>query len=380
MPAKTISILVDHFLENNMYRTLPFLEIFYKHFNLEILAGKIDKKNLQYATHLSEEVFRNIDTRFYDIFKSIKKSYNYLNFVRISKMIRGDFIICYKFLPGMLVPAVIRKISKNVKLIVDIDDYDVAFRGNIDKQVTILSSRLIKFATLVFSGSKFLQEKYGGIYIPTPVKTNHFNKKNFNPNLIREKYKLGNSLVILYMGTFSPHKGIKEIIDIFHLIAKERKNILLLMVGGAKNRRLDESYRNYAKKKCGDRVIFTGFLPHIEMPYFISCADIFLTPVRDNLIVYAQTPAKIAEVQSMEVPIISSAIGEYSNLINDGTDGFLLEPEDLNGFKEKILLLLDDESKRKEMGRNARISCIKNRSYNVVENKLLNILKKYDFY
>lgn len=380
MAHKKISILVDQFLGNNMYRTFPFLEILNENFELEVLTSSFDKSQVALTTHLSEDIFKKIEIKSFNTFSSIRKRYDYTNFFRIADAIKGELMICYKFLPGMLIPSLLRKLTKRKKLIVDLDDYDVAFRRGIDKNFTLMISKLTKLSNLVFSGSKFLQKKYGGIYLPTPVKIDYFNREQFNSMYMRERYNLQDQFIILYMGTFALHKGIKEIIDIFSLVLQECKNVKLLMVGGAKKERLEELIRNYGVKKCGKNIIFSGFRPHAEMPYFLASSDVFLTPVRDVEIVRAQTPAKIAEAQSMSVPIISSAVGEYKNLIKDESDGFLLEPGNLRAFKDKIIYLMENEQEKIKMGKQARDNCIRYRSYETIQRKINKIFIEYDLF
>lgn len=376
MTQKKISILVDQFLENNIYRTLPFLEILNSKYNLEILGGKIQKSKFKYATHLSEEIFKHVEIKTFNTFSSIRKPYNFLDFIRIVNAIEGELMICYKFLPGMFIPSLLKKITKRVKLIVDLDDYDIAFKQGIDKYFTLGLSKVIKLANLIITGSRYLQEKYGGVYLPTPVNVDYFNREKFSPSFIRNRYQLDNAFIILYMGTFTQHKGIYEIFDIFSQLRKEVDNVKLLMVGGAKGEKKNEQFIKYGKLKCGSDVIFTGFRPHSEMPYFLSCGDLLLTPVRDVEIVRAQTPAKIAEAQSMGLPIISSSVGEYKNLIRDGVDGFLLNPLDISGFKEKILYLLENENEKILFGKNARANCIKTHSSDVIQKKLFKVLSR----
>ncbi len=286
-------------------------------------------------------------------------------------------IICYKALPDNLIPSVFKKVTSKKFLIIDLDDYDLAFRRYTDYLIAYCTEKLKALADLIIVGSKILQKWYGGVYVPTPVNTNFFNKKHFDKNYILEKYNLEQSKIILYMGTFRAHKGIKEIFDIFSSVQKEEKDAKLLMVGGIENKELYERYVKYGEKKCGKNIIFTGFQPHKEMPYFLSTSDIFLTPVRDNAIIRTQTPAKVAEAQSMELPIVSSAVGVYKNLIHDGYDGFLLDPNNFAGFKDKLLYLLENDKERIKFGLNARKSCLKNCSIKVIENKIFNLFNKY---
>ncbi len=369
MVQPNISIIMQNLYGTGMFRILPFLEIFNKKFNIEMIGG-VSKTQSKITTHFSEDIFKSISIKPFYLYISYSKPHKFFNFLNISKLIKGDLIICYKLYMDVLIPSFFKKILNKKFLVIDIDDYEPGMK------ITIFH-KLKRFVDLIIVGSITLQKVFGGFYIPTPVNTELFKKKNFDRNLIRKKYGLGDSPIILYMGTFRSHKGIKEIFKIFSLVIKERKDIKLLMIGGHEDKKINQMYVEYGKRMCRDQVIFTGFRPHTEMPLFLSTADIFLTPVKDHFITRFQTPAKIAEAQSMELPIVSSAVGEYKNLINDGINGFLLDPNDLAGFKDKIIYLLENEKERENFGQKARDSCLENCSFESIEKKIFDIFNRY---
>ncbi|MFZ6033695.1 MAG: glycosyltransferase family 4 protein [Melioribacter sp.] len=63
-------------------------------------------------------------------------------------------------------------------------------------------------------------------------------------------------------------------------------------------------------------------------------------------------PTVTLEAMSLKIPIIASRVGGIPEQIVDGYNGFLVEPNDIGAFTEKIIKLHDDSELRKKMGEN----------------------------
>lgn len=60
------------------------------------------------------------------------------------------------------------------------------------------------------------------------------------------------------------------------------------------------------------------------------------------------------EAMSMELPVVSTRVGGMSEAIEDGVDGFLVDPRNPEQLVEKISYLIDHPQLRQSMGKNAR--------------------------
>ncbi|MCP4634403.1 MAG: glycosyltransferase [candidate division Zixibacteria bacterium] len=79
----------------------------------------------------------------------------------------------------------------------------------------------------------------------------------------------------------------------------------------------------------------------------------------------------IAEAMAMELPVVASNVGGIPEIVREGIDGFLLEPEDVEGFATKIKFLIDNPQKTVEMGKSGRERIVKNFS-------VLKMVKEYE--
>jgi trehalose synthase len=53
-------------------------------------------------------------------------------------------------------------------------------------------------------------------------------------------------------------------------------------------------------------------------------------------------------------PVVASRVGGIPLQIEDGVNGFLLEPDDTEGFADKIIKILKDKEMGKELGKKGK--------------------------
>lgn len=125
-----------------------------------------------------------------------------------------------------------------------------------------------KYADKVIVLSKNMQEyflkEYGRNteFIPNGIEKPEYKA----PEIIKEKYNLGNEEYILYLGRIVPEKGIHYLLEAFKKIDTNKK---LVIAGGASH---TNEYLEEIKKKAAedDRVIMTGFVQGQELEELYS--------------------------------------------------------------------------------------------------------------
>lgn len=89
---------------------------------------------------------------------------------------------------------------------------------------------------------------------------------------IRERYHLGNSKAIIYIGTMSKARNLSVLIQAFSKVKNKRGDVKLLMVGDGTGR--EDLEKLVAELGVKNDVLFTGQVPRSEVPNFIAAADI----------------------------------------------------------------------------------------------------------
>lgn len=151
---------------------------------------------------------------------------------------------------------------------------------------------------------------------------NGVNKKVFYPinrnmanmhikKILRKKL---NKRILLHVNP-GPRKGTHTLINALPLVLREFSDIILIVIGNLK----PLSYRKYLKNlvkalKLKDNVIFTGYLPDHELPYFYNASDIVIVPS------YSEGgPLITPEALACNTPVIATNVGgnlEYLQSVN----------------------------------------------------------------
>ena len=89
--------------------------------------------------------------------------------------------------------------------------------------------------------------------------------------------------------------------------------------------------------------IFTGFRQ--DIPDILSAIDML---VMSSL--YEGMPMVILEAMAASKPVIASKVGGIPEMVRDGETGILVPPKDVDALAEKIIVLLKNKDKARQMG------------------------------
>lgn len=150
--------------------------------------------------------------------------------------------------------------------------------------------------------------------------------------------------VVIHVSNFRPVKRVTSVVEVFARICREVP-AHLLMVGDGPD--LDKAVRLVRERGLEDRVHFLGEQDQV-LP-LLSMADVFLLPS-------AQESFGLAALEAMacEVPIVASRVGGLPEVIEDGRNGFLHLPDELDKMAASCVRLLTEEALRRRMALAAR--------------------------
>ena len=161
---------------------------------------------------------------------------------------------------------------------------------------------------------------------------------------IKRQYNINNDeKVIIYTGRLMPEKGVKELIQAYIELSKEKNDIVLLIAGGA--RQINKNKNNFINKihklskKTKNRVIFTGCIPYKQLYKIYSIADIQVVPS----ICEEAFGLTVVEGMNYEIPIIVTNSGGIPEIVHK--DYELMVNRDLNiiqNLKDKMKYILDN--------------------------------------
>lgn len=154
---------------------------------------------------------------------------------------------------------------------------------------------------------------------------------------IREKYQLGEEMVILFVAHNFALKGLRFLLKALALL-KDKGRFQLAVVGRGKILK----YKNLAEKLgLGTKVVFAG--PVQEMERYYGASDILVHPT-----LYDPFAGVCIEALASGLPVITTKHNGVSEIITDGQEGFIVDdPKNIELLAERIQQLLNKERRRK---------------------------------
>lgn len=169
----------------------------------------------------------------------------------------------------------------------------------------------------------------------------------FHPNYdkleVRQKYRIKDKYILLYVGRLAPEKDIETLLNIMNHLPKELANHVHWLIVG------DGPSKVEMKQKAPSNTTFTGYLTGKELAKVYAASDLFVFPSPTETFGNV-----VLEALASGTPAIGTNSGGVKNIIQQGKTGILFEPKKSEQFIEGIIHLLTHNSKRMEMGHEAR--------------------------
>jgi len=282
------------------------------------------------------------------------------------------------------VPAILAGVLRKKPLHYDWDDWEVkiyeastkpGLLTNLIKRYLNISERFIpKVVDTISVASKRLEKECLKLGVEGDrIFGSHVGAdlEKFNPRLpgghVREKYKVSGPL-ILYLGQL--HGG--QYAELFikaaaRIINDYKKNFNFMIVGdGYRAGELKELARSF---NLGANIIFTGAVPHEQVPNYIAAADVCVACFEENEITVCKSPLKIVEYLASGKAIVASNVGEVPAMIGDA--GVLVLPGDIQSLADEVVKVMQNPDFRTELGRRARLRAEQKYSWRVTSENIL---------
>jgi alpha-maltose-1-phosphate synthase len=114
-------------------------------------------------------------------------------------------------------------------------------------------------------------------------------------------------------------------------------------------------------------IVFTGALPHAQMPSALAAADIGVAPFDPSRhaalsLGFYWSPLKIFEYMAAGLPVVAPAIGRIPCLVQHGVEGILYDPEEPDSLARSLTALRDADLRRR-LGAAARMRAVRDYSW-----------------
>lgn len=186
--------------------------------------------------------------------------------------------------------------------------------------------------------------------IPNGVDTDRFQDIEADRGVsLRQKYDLGEAPIVLFVGTVTPRKGVKELMQAAADVQATIESDARFVVVGKTD--MEPGYmqdvRNIVEsEEIEADVVFTGFVPDDEIPVFYDLADVFVLPSFEE-----GSSIAVTEAIASGTPVVGSRIDGIHQQIDDGIHGRLVAPGDVESLATALVDVLADDETRAAMAR-----------------------------
>ncbi len=176
--------------------------------------------------------------------------------------------------------------------------------------------------------------------------------------------------VILSVARLVPRKGIDTAIEAISALQQADAHIRYVVIGdGEDAARVKELARTH-----GASVNFVGACDERTKWLWYSAADIFVLPTREDANDMEGFGIVYLEAALAGLPVVAGRSGGAIEAIDDGTTGFLINPQAIDELRTVLKLLLTDPALRQKMGSAGRQRALRDFTWKARWDKLKAIL------
>lgn len=179
---------------------------------------------------------------------------------------------------------------------------------------------------------------------------------------------------VLFLSNMIEEKGPLNVLKVAAIMKGWGIDIRFSFVGKWADKNLRRAFFNEVRDNDLEGIIsFDEGLYGPEKLSKFADTDVFILPTY-----YANEcfPLVILEAMSFGLPVITSFEGAIPDIIEDGVNGFLVDPHDPSAMAEKIKYLANNPEVRKKLGKNARSKYLNQYTLGIFETNLTNTINE----
>jgi glycosyltransferase involved in cell wall biosynthesis len=205
--------------------------------------------------------------------------------------------------------------------------------------LTGLSNFLLKRAKDVgYGGESFL--------VPNGVDLSVFSREIDEERKKEIKLLLNKNNNEVFLVTWSRLTHKNAVDDIISALTYLPENISLIIMG--KGEEGPKLQKQVDALNLSNRVKFLGFVPHNEIPDFLSVCDIFIRPSRSE-----GFGNSFIEAMAARLPVIATPVGGIPDFLTDNETGVFCSPDNPQSIAKAVNKILGDENLKTQIVKNA---------------------------
>jgi glycosyltransferase involved in cell wall biosynthesis len=175
--------------------------------------------------------------------------------------------------------------------------------------------------------------------------------------------------LVTFSGSFSYYHGVSVLAHAITSLLKRRseepvlENLRFMLIGDGLLRA--ETEEGLSKVKGSQAVIFTGLIPHANVPAYLDASDILVSPQIPNADgqPFFGSPTKLFEYMAMGKAIVASDMDQLSSVLSHGNTAWMVTPGSDTELANAIEYLAGRPELRSLLGRNARAAALESHTW-----------------
>jgi glycosyltransferase involved in cell wall biosynthesis len=147
---------------------------------------------------------------------------------------------------------------------------------------------------------------------------------------------------ILFLGTLEPRKNLVRLLDAYAALHQSSRETVPLVLAGGKGWFYDTIFARVAELGLEGAVIFPGFVPVEELPWWYRAAELFVYPS-----LFEGFGLPVLEAMACGTPTVTSMASSLPEVV--GTAALLVDPEDTAEMTNAIERVLSDRALAAEL-------------------------------
>ncbi len=182
--------------------------------------------------------------------------------------------------------------------------------------------------------------------------------------------------IILYFGTLVRKKGVLELPFIFNEVFRNNNSAKLILIGRDSS---DSVSGNTSTWGMMQPLFDTGAMKNVQYLGAVPYTEIKQQILQSNVCVFPSfaeaLPVSWIEAMALQKAVVASNIGWANEIIENGKNGFLVNPQQHQEYAQRILEVINNPALQKEFGVKARKKIIDTFTITVVAQQSLAFYK-----
>jgi len=204
-----------------------------------------------------------------------------------------------------------------------------------------------KLATHIVGPSLAAVEDAQRVYGVPPEKCRVLHSSLPDPLAKIRTWSCQNGPVVLCVGRFHPSKGQDVLLQAMVRVVQQVPEARLRLIGQGPT--LPYCKDLATRIGIASRCEFVDAIPHEDVFAEMASASVVVVPSRDEAFGFVAI-----EAMAVGTPVVASCVGGLAEIVRDGQDGFLVQPDDPGSLAEALIRILRDKHLRARLGQNAR--------------------------